>query len=81
MRMGFLRTPTIFLIKALWAITGVHIQPENWVLIAHVGTNLATGIITRYLRVPLSLADLAHNFRVKELDNRVTPDIKPKKVD
>ena len=67
----------IILIKALWAVTGVNIHPEDRIIITHVGANFASSIVTRYLGVTFPLTDLAHNLRFIELNQRVAPDVQP----
>ena len=68
------------LVKSLRSLTGVDITPEQIILQRHIRSNFAVCIITRQLRVPLSITNPADNLRLIKLNNGITSDIEPEKL-
>ena len=60
-----------WLVKSLWTIARINIQPEYTIGVRHVLTNFTTGKITGNLRMSLSVTQLAHYFWFKILNHTV----------
>ena len=60
-----------WLVKSLWTIARINIQPEYTIGVRHVLTNFTTGKITGNLRMSLSVTQLAHYFWIKILNHTV----------
>ena len=65
------------LVKSLWPVTWIHVQPEDTISVGHVVPDLLTSIVTGQVGMSLSLTQPALNLGVKMLDDAVTSNIKP----